>query len=208
MRYYDISGRVQVVNLAHAVTVTPGASPATTHIDPGDTNCLFIDRTGYYSYILQVVLKGAMTATNTTSLAVKMQSSTDGTSFTSPTDFTSVSSADADYKQLYFNATGSTAAYNAVPAGFQDQPYVFTSPTGASATATVLDARIFGSLRDANVIGKYIAPYVTFVNTKVAGNADTTLTADVNILLGAGDSMPVISGGTMGGTKPYYSAGQ
>ena len=30
MRYYDISGRVQVVNLAHAVTVTPGASPATT----------------------------------------------------------------------------------------------------------------------------------------------------------------------------------
>jgi hypothetical protein len=149
-----------------------------------------------------------MTATNTTSLAVKMQSSTDGTSFTSPTDFTSVSSADADYKQLYFNATGSTAAYNAVPAGFQDQPYVFTSPTSASAAATVLDARIFGSLRDANVIGKYIAPYVTFVNTKVAGNADTTLTADVNILLGAGDSMPVISGGTMGGTKPYYSAGQ
>ena len=100
MRYYDISGRVQVVNLAHAVTVTPGASPATTHIDPGDTNCLFIDRTGYYSYILQVVLKGAMTATNTTSLAVKMQSSTDGTSFTSPTDFTSVTSTDVAYRRV------------------------------------------------------------------------------------------------------------
>jgi hypothetical protein len=150
-----------------------------------------------------------MYATNTTSLAVKMQSSTDGTSFTSPTDFTSISSADADYKQLYLNATGTTAGYNAVPAGFQDQAYTFTSPTSASATATVLDARIFGTLRDANVIGKYIAPYVTVVNTKTgAATADSAITADVNLLLGAGDTMPVISGGTMGGTKPYYSPGQ
>ena len=208
MRYYDISGRVQVVNLAHAVTVTPGASPATTHIDPGDSNCLFVDRTGYYSYILQVVLKGSMYATNTTSLSVKMRSSTDGTSFTSPTDFTSVTTTDADYKQIYLNATGTAAAYNAVPAGIQDQPYVFTSPTSASATATVLDARIFGSLRDANVIGKYIAPYVTVINTKAGGTADSAITADVNLLLGAGDTMPVIDFGTSGGTTPYYSPGQ
>jgi hypothetical protein len=208
MRYYDISGRIAVFNLAHAVTVTAGSTSAsTTHIDPVTGNGGFVDRTGYYSYIAHVVLTGNMYATDTTSVSIKMQSSTDGTSFTSPTDFTSVTSTDADYKQLYFNKTGTTAGHNLMAAGFQDQAYTFTSPTSASATTTTLDCRIFGSFRDKNVVGKYVAPYVTFVDTKVAGSANTLLRASVNLLLGGGDQMPVFEAGTAG-TGTYYSKGQ
>jgi hypothetical protein len=208
MRYYDISGRVAVYNLAHAVTVTAGTSLQTTHIDPvTGANCGFVDRTGYYSYIAHVVLSGHMYATNTTSISVKMQSSTDGSAFASPVDVTSVTSTDANYKQLYFNNTGTVAGDNHMAAGFQDQAYTFTSPTGASTTATTLDCRIFGSFRDSRVTGKYVAPYVTFVDTKVAGSANTTLSASVNLILGGGDQMPVFEAGTSG-TSNYYSKGQ
>jgi hypothetical protein len=201
MRYYDISGRVAVYNLAHAVTCT---SNATSYVRvPTSANCAYVDRTGYYSYIAHAVISNNMDdAAETCSVALKLQTSADGATWT---DITSTTTTDANYKQLYLNATGVAANFNNLSAGFQDQPYVYTNPGHSLAShPAVLDVRIFGSLRDAKVVGKYIAPYLTVINTDDTGN---TSVADVDLILGGGDQMPVFEAGTAG-TNTYYSKGQ
>jgi hypothetical protein len=229
MRYYDISGRVNVFSLARDVAPT---TPQTAMIisagsdaaNPSTASMGSVDRTGYYSYIVHVVVANTLNAnSDTMKLGVKLQSSTlndTAAHFTSGVaDVTSMLSADRNYKKLYLQSTGTAAAYNQVgstanPAGFQDQqtaasPFAiatsYTWTGDGSHTPTppvVLDARIFGTLRDANVVGKYIAPWV-----EVKGSASDTIAVNVNLILGAGDTMPVMEGGTAG-TDNYYSKGQ
>jgi hypothetical protein len=217
MRYYDISGRVAVFNLAHSVACTTND---TTVLAAGSAQSAvadamkYVDRTGYYSYIVQVILQDNMSAgSQTLSLSVLLESSTPTAATAAgwtagKSAVTSVSSADANYKQLYLNSTGSITSVsdkkNFISAGFQDQPYVWTSYGDIHLTPVVMDARIFGSLRDAKVTGKYIAPVVTVVATD-AGTR--TITCDVNLILGGGDRMPVFEAGTSG-TNTYYSDGQ
>jgi hypothetical protein len=238
MRYYDIGTRAQVFSLGRDIPCASTAGPTTTILCPAAgynnttgsnvaetptsaaTTLNYATRTGYYSYILQVVLTGnaSMLVGDYLTLAVKMQSSPDLTYWT---DFTSYTSTDVEpnaYKTLYLNHTGATGATasqsyevpvctstsDAVPsvAGFVAQPYTWTA-AGSTSASPVIDARIFGTLRKKNVTGKYIAPYITVANY----GTSVTAYANVNLILGAGDQMPVIEGGTAG-TSTYFSKGQ
>ena len=73
------------------------------------------------------------------------------------------------------------------------------------ASPVVLDARIFGTLRDANVVGKYIAPWV-----EVKDIASDVTFCNVNLILGAGDMMPDLVDNTaaLAGTNYQYTKGQ
>jgi hypothetical protein len=212
MRYYDISGRLAVFNLAHAVTTTHNTAvvfSAGTDQTAAANAVLPIDRTGYYSYIAHVVVTSALDASGETlSVEMKMQSSTSATSAATFTagvsDVTSLTSTAANYKQLYLNATGSETLETDVSAGFQDQPYVWTADADFTSGTVKLDARIFGSFRDSHLTGKYVAPWVTVQDNE--DDADVTRTS-VNLILGGGDQMPVFEAGTAG-TSTYYSKGQ
>ncbi|MGA3315247.1 MAG: hypothetical protein ABSC64_02270 [Candidatus Korobacteraceae bacterium] len=222
VRYYDISSRVQVVNLGHSVAIpapSVSATAKTTVVAPtgasptsAATTLNSFDRMGYWSWMLQMVLGLDMDAGNTVSLEAVMAASPDGSTWTpfTSTDSTKVEQSPL-YKQLYLNAEPSATHVTAIPAGFVDQPYVYTAPTLASSTPTLIEARFFGSFRDANVVGNYVAPIITVVDTPVSTSYDSAMLMDVNLLLGAGDTMPVIvsSGAQPTSTYvPYYSQGQ
>ena len=231
MRYYDISSRVNVFSLARDVVptaagtrmiISAGTDAAGATLDSMGS----VDRTGYYSYIVHVVVASTLNAaSDTIKLGVKLQSSTladTAADFTAGvSDVTSMLSTDRNYKKLYLQSTGTAAAYNQVgstanPAGFRDQctaasftianSYTWTADGSHVPTpAVVLDARIFGSLRDANVVGKYIAPWVEVKDIA----SDVTL-CNVNLILGAGDMMPDLVDNTaaLAGTNYQYTKGQ
>ena len=169
-------------------------------------------------------------------LGFKMQSSdtiaTAAAFTTDATDITSVTTTADNYHQIYLNHTGKTPAASSgttsyevpLPGGqgastmvlataaaaqtpttgnFVDQPYTWTAP-GTPAATIVIDARIFGSLRHKNVTGKYIAPWVTLIDGQTGTNVSAV---SMELILGAGDTMPVVTGGTAG-TSNYYSKGQ
>ena len=148
------------------------------------------------------------------------------------TDMTSVTTTADNYKQIYLNHTGTTptassgttsyevplpggqgastmvlataaAAQTPTTGNFVDQPYTWTAP-GTPAAAIVIDARIFGSLRHKNITGKYIAPWVTVTDGQTSTDVSSI---SMELILGAGDTMPVVTGGTAG-TSNYYSKGQ
>ena len=232
MRYYDISSRVNVFSLARDVAptaagtrmiISAGTDAAGATLDSMGS----VDRTGYYSYIVHVVVASTLAAaSDSIKLGVKLQSSTladTAADFTAGvSDVTSMLSADRNYKKLYLQSTGTAAAYNQVgstanPAGFRDQqtaasPFAiatsYTWTADGSHTPTppvVLDARIFGTLRDANVVGKYIAPWV-----EVKDIASDVTFCNVNLILGAGDMMPDLVDNTaaLAGTNYQYTKGQ
>jgi hypothetical protein len=233
MRYFDLSGRVQVISLVDSVGVTNSTPTIISHGSDQTATAPtytmpYVDRTGYYSYILHIVVKSGLEVGHTLSLSAKMQSATDVTSASTWTstcaDFTSLQSTagvkDAYYKQLYLNTTGAAADYDVVgttafPAGWRDQcstvanatyGCVYTAPSSAAYTKPVVfDARLMGSLRNAEVIGKYIAPWITVADTHATPNSPST-TVSASLIL-TGDTMPVITGGTAG-TDNYYTKGQ
>jgi hypothetical protein len=212
MRYYDISGRLAVFNLAHAVTTTHNSAivfSAGTDQSAAANAVTPVDRTGFYSYIVHVVVTSALdAAAETVALLVKLQSSTAADSAANFTagvsNVTSTTTTDANYKQIYLNATGTEAAETDISAGFQDQPYTLTADADFTTGTFKIDARIFGSLRDSHVTGRYIAPWVTVTDNE--SDADVTKTS-VNLILGGGDQMPVFEAGTAG-LSNYYSKGQ
>jgi hypothetical protein len=219
MRYYDIGARIAPFTVVAPHTVTAGTSTvfsAGTDQTAATNAVLPIDRTGFYSYMVHISARTALDAnTETLTLSSKLQSSTGSTSaalFTAGvSDVTSVTTTDANYKQFFLNTTGAVATTNnlvplaGVAGGqFKDQPFVYTAPQDMTTYNGVVDARYWGSLRDARVTGKYIAPWVTVADTEDTG---TITWISVELLLGAGDTMPVMEGGTAG-TNSYYSKGQ
>ena len=105
-----------------------------------------------------------------------------------------------------------------IPVGsgcFTDQPYTWTA-LGTPAKTVVIDARIFGTFRSFDspagvnygVVGAKVAPYMTVTPGAGAGH---TWSAFLELILGAGDTMPVIRDANpltgWGGTGTFYSQG-
>ena len=99
---------------------------------------------------------------------------------------------------------------------FVPQPYRWTA-LGTTAAAVLIDARIFGSFRvfdspsgtNYGTVGHLVSPSVTITPSASAGHVFSVY---CDLLLGAGDEMPVIQDANpqtgWGGTGAFYSQGQ
>ena len=166
-----------------------------------------VNRTGFYSYILHVgAISNPDAGAETVTLNMKLKGYDPVDAVWEDITVTTPTTA-ANYKQIFLNKTGvAIGATNEdlISAGFVDQPYVFTADANISASngPVQIDARIMGSLRDSEVEGPYIAPYVTVVDN----TGDNLLTAYVDLILGGGDTMPIMEGGST--VTNYYTQGQ
>jgi hypothetical protein len=215
MRYYDIASRIQVVNLYSAL-VTAGGDAAEFTFYPGGTyETGYVDRTGYTSFIQHVVLRPTIADTDgTVTLSMGLLSVSDITESTEGANwvigaavYTYADSTLASYRKLYITDytvnNPEAVTKNQVTGGFTAQPYVFTPST--TTCAPVIEARIFGSLRQAG-IKQYLGPCVELI---LGDNADTC-EVSINMILGSNGEAPVMKDETasLAGTDYYYSKGQ
>ena len=215
MRYYDIGSRVAVFHCgaqysASGGTLTfqpPTATTMSTTTATARAQTIPVNRTGFYSYILHVgAISNPDAGAETVTLNMKLKGYDPVDAVWEDITVTTPTTA-ANYKQIFLNKTGvAIGATNEdlISAGFVDQPYVFTADANISASngPVQIDARIMGSLRDSEVEGPYIAPYVTVVDN----TGDNLLTAYVDLILGGGDTMPIMEGGST--VTNYYTQGQ
>jgi hypothetical protein len=212
MRYYDIASRVLPVNCAIAA-LTTGATTLST----ADDTMRYVNATGYHSFMVNVCMQPLIDdVSEYVELSIGLQTASSDLDSAETTEWSDVydydDSTESTYRKIYVDdykvvdlATKLDATVkNYVTGGWQAQPYRWTS--GATTTnAPIINARLVGSLRRDEVL-KYIAPKVL---ANVHDDGDTALIS-VTLLLGAGDSMPVMVDETaaLAGTDYYYSQGQ
>jgi hypothetical protein len=225
MRYYDISGRVAVFTVVPPQVVSSTTEKVIHNGTAGDYVPYCVDRTGFYSYMLHVSAYNTFADTaDAFSLSIQLEScatTTNGATWTSGhTDVTSLTTdgtgvRDAYYKPLYAHVQASVPANITINSvadvgpNFYDQctdvddaTYGFTVATASGANNACVDARIMGTLRNDEVL-RYLSPHLVYKNTDDGG----AITIAAELILGAGDQLPVIEGGTAG-TAGYYSKGQ
>jgi hypothetical protein len=211
MRYYDISSRVLPINCAIAALTT-----GSTTLSTSDDTMLYVNATGYLSFIVNVCLLPLIDDTSEyVELSIGLQTASSDAEGTETTAWSDVydydDSTESTYRKIYVDdykvvdlATKLNATTkNYVTGGWQAQPYRWTA--GAGTCAPIINARLVGSLRRDEVL-KFVAPKVL---ANVHDDGDTALIS-VDLILGAGDSMPVMVDETaaLAGTDYYYSQGQ